>query len=75
MAPSSLVERATGRTRPPSGCLVVREATTNSSEYATIASALTAVKASGCIFIYGGTYEEHLSTQTNGLKIYGYTTK
>ncbi|KAJ8111659.1 hypothetical protein OPT61_g5800 [Boeremia exigua] len=73
-APSQLVERATGRTSPPSGCLVVRKATTTSSEYSTIEAALTAVKTSGCIFIYSGTYQEHLSTKTSGLKIYGYTT-
>ncbi|KAH6612998.1 carbohydrate esterase family 8 protein [Boeremia exigua] len=72
-APSQLLERAFGRTIAPNGCLVVRKATTASGEYSTIESALAAVKTSGCIFIYGGTYEEHLSTRTSGLKIYGYT--
>ncbi|PSN70783.1 pectin lyase-like protein [Corynespora cassiicola Philippines] len=72
-SPLSLLKRATGRTSPPSGCLVVRQSTSSASEYSTIASAVTAVKPSGCIFIYSGTYTEQLSIRVNNLTIYGYT--
>ncbi|KAG8622799.1 hypothetical protein KVT40_009310 [Elsinoe batatas] len=70
-APSA--PRAVARTSPPSGCLVVRKDGTKTGEYSTVAAAVAAVKASGCIFIYSGTYTEQVTIKTNGVKIYGYT--
>ncbi|KAL2129177.1 hypothetical protein VTI74DRAFT_8117 [Chaetomium olivicolor] len=73
-ASSSLEARAAARTSPPKGCLVVRRSGTKAGEYSTISAALAAVKANGCVFIYGGTYAEQMRITTAGLKIYGYTT-
>ncbi|KAF2174495.1 carbohydrate esterase family 8 protein [Zopfia rhizophila CBS 207.26] len=72
-ASSALDARATGRTSPPSGCLVVRGSGTKTGEYNTVSSAVAAVGASGCIFIYSGTYNEQVTIKTNGVKLYGYT--
>jgi len=75
-----LHKRATtvvSRTSPPAGALVVRQKTTNTSEYATIQSAVVALgsnKSAKSIFIYPGTYTEQVKLAYNGpLTIYGYT--
>ncbi|KAF4551802.1 Pectinesterase-like protein 5 [Elsinoe fawcettii] len=70
-APSQI--RAVPRTSAPAGCVVVRKTGTKTGEYSTVAAAVAAVKASGCIFINPGSYEEQVTIKLNGLTVYGYT--
>ncbi|ESZ97434.1 carbohydrate esterase family 8 protein [Sclerotinia borealis F-4128] len=75
---SPLLQKRTGRTSPPNGCLAVRESGTLSGEYSTVGAALTALGSSNavaCIFVYSGTYNEQISISYAGnLTVYGYTT-
>ncbi|KAK7739654.1 hypothetical protein SLS53_005621 [Cytospora paraplurivora] len=72
-------KRATARTSPPSGCLVVESGTTDSDYYTTLGNAVDALSGTddACIFIYSGTYtltEQVRIDYSGNLTIYGYTT-
>ncbi|KAJ7060878.1 pectinesterase [Mycena amicta] len=66
------------RTTPPSGAIVVRQGTTTSGEFATLAAALNSLpndSSSRSIFIFPGTYTGQVDiTRAGPLTIYGYTT-
>ncbi|KAH7413106.1 carbohydrate esterase family 8 protein [Cadophora sp. MPI-SDFR-AT-0126] len=76
--PAELDTRATSRSTPPTGCLVVRGSGTKTGEYASLTSAVAAIPSSTavkCIFIYSGTYTDSVTIRNKGpLTIYGQTT-
>ena len=72
-------KRATARTSPSDGCIVVRKLGPQSGEHGTVGAALLALgktsTTAACIFIYPGLYKEQLVVGHRGpLTIYGYTT-
>jgi len=68
---------AATRTSPPAGAVVVRAGTTTAGQFSTITAALNSLDdtSTKSLFIYPGTYVEHIDiTRTGPLTIYGYTT-
>ncbi|KAI5796198.1 pectinesterase-like protein [Pyronema domesticum] len=76
---AAVIERRSGRTSPPSGCIVVSKSA-SSGQFSTVQAAVdslsTTSSAKQCIFIYQGTYTEqvYIAPRSAQLTIYGYTT-
>ncbi|KAK6538624.1 hypothetical protein TWF694_010202 [Orbilia ellipsospora] len=77
-ATTTIAASGNARTAPPSGALVVRQSGTKSGEYASINAAVAALgtgTTAKTIFIYQGTFTEHVIVNYTGpLTIQGYTT-